>query len=365
MSNKRTVWLDLLKAFAILLVMADHTYQVLYNREAIHYLTYCNVPLFIFAMGASVYMADRKYFDKEKTDVFGIIKKILHRIIKIFIPYMFASLVFFMFYFRHFELFKYLKYVFHFNISGPLYYVFLYIQLVIISPFIMKIISMVENKKNEILLEIVTGIVLMGIAIVTTNFTGIAGIYGGGGKVFGGTFLVILYIGMIFMRYTLGASLTMKKALAGLTASMLVLIVCVLFIAKNKLEIETMLPFGKGINPPGLSLMIYALFVFILFYFIGMVLEHCPNMAYNIYLVIAKLGRHTLYIFMYHRMFIDFIFPAVASVTDILDRNAYVRAILYFVIMIGGSLAIEYFFAGCRKIIIMSVNGVKKNIIHS
>lgn len=164
--KKRLYWLDMVKVIAILAVIVDHTCGILYNNSNIQYLSFYSVSLFIIAMGYSLF---RSYSNK------GIsIKYILKKIIAILIPYIIASAIYLLVQ-SNFTIANYIDALIHFNAGLHLYYVFLYIQLLIISPVIF---WMATSKRTNIFINI---IVLLIFCQFSTNYTNILGIYGGGG----------------------------------------------------------------------------------------------------------------------------------------------------------------------------------------
>lgn len=94
-----------------------------------------------------------------------------------------------------------MKYVTRFGISGPFYYVLLYIQLVLICPFLYKLFEYADTKKTAWNWEFFFMLLVLVVSGLTTNYTNILSVYGGGGKLFGGTYLFLFYIGMWFGKY--------------------------------------------------------------------------------------------------------------------------------------------------------------------
>lgn len=125
--------------------------------------------------------------------------------------------------------------------------------MLIISPLIFGLIYN-EDTKNQCK-EIGVGVLVVIVSWVTTNFTNILSIYGGGGKLFGGTFLILLYIGMLVAKYDDGICLINKWHIVGSFISFNAMaLMWWRFIYSNQLAIDSKLPFGKGYNPPSISL---------------------------------------------------------------------------------------------------------------
>ena len=95
-----------------------------------------------------------------------------------------------------------------FNASGPLYYVCLYIQLMIANQILLcvlhKIDECVKVKGKYVcgMFEMILLFVVILISYFTTNYTNVMEVLGGG-ILFGGTFLVFFYTGMLFAKHNI------------------------------------------------------------------------------------------------------------------------------------------------------------------
>ena len=61
--------------------------------------------------------------------------------------------------------------------DAPFYYVCLYVQLVVISPIIFQILNLGKGKSG-VLFEVVILVTILGVSLVTTNYSNIMGIIG-------------------------------------------------------------------------------------------------------------------------------------------------------------------------------------------
>lgn len=80
-------WIDIGKSFAIIAVLTDHLYRILYSRRSIQYFLWFAVSLFILLMGVTTYCS----FDKINETIWNKVKK---KIINILIPYTGAVFVY-------------------------------------------------------------------------------------------------------------------------------------------------------------------------------------------------------------------------------------------------------------------------------
>ncbi len=90
-----------------------------------------------------------------------------------------------------FDLLIYVNRLVRFNASGPFYFVLLYIELMLIFWPLYKLFSMCDDTVNGFIKEAVIWCIVVLAAVITTNYTNILDVYGGGGKLFGGTYLIL------------------------------------------------------------------------------------------------------------------------------------------------------------------------------
>lgn len=336
MINSRTnriIWIDICKLLAILAVLIDHMNGTLYTDQRIANASYYSVSLFALITGINLYLSYNRSLEKLKT-------KVVKKIIKIYIPYLVATLIYFIVAFKSFDLEIFLTYVIHFNISGPLYYISLYIQLLIISPVLYYIIHC-PNKYYH-LNEIAGLIFVILLTYFTMNYSNILAIYGGGGKLFGGTYLILLYLGMLFAKYCNEIKISKICTLLGSIIFAVLSVAWYCFFSYDRLQVDSKLPFGIGFNPPSLSFGLYAIFI-LLFSFFGIKLLNEIKIPTITILenILGKLGTHTLYIFLYHKLFSDYLIPFGMNHFGIQLNMGVLKTAIYFTIMIAGSLFIE------------------------
>lgn len=335
-SDSRVEWVDLAKFFAIIAVLIDHTNGKLYTNHKVAYFSYYSVELFILIMGITTFWS----FSKNNSDFLRVVRL---KCWKIFCPYLVATFLYGIASYHFFDLQAYLDNVIHFNASGPLYYVSLYMQMVLISPILYRFIIWTEKKKTCVVWKLIGLVVVLFLSFLTTNYSNLFSIYGGGGKLFGGTYLVLFYLGMLFGMKC--REITLKKTSAIIGSIILIILTALWwnFISIDQLTLDSKLPFGSGSNPTSISFGLYGILWCCTLFFIGNVL-HYVKRSNKCWFVLSDIGRHTLYIFLYHKMFLDFIFPHIESYFNPMIGGRWIRRVVCFVMMIFGPIVVELLF---------------------
>lgn len=237
--DEKILWIDCIKAIAILAVLVDHTFMVLYDNPNIQTATFFSVSLFILVMGITTWISEENHSKEE------VGTRVRRRIKKIIIPYIVATFIYSVFQDRYFNFELFINRVVLFNASGPLYYVALYIQLIVINIFLYTIIKKCNQCKYSCLYKTIIFIFLLFGASLSINYSNILNIYGGGGKLFGGTYAVLSYLGMILAPWMLGEK--GKLYLVNLSGvSSILWALWMGFIWKDHFHIDTYFPLGGG-----------------------------------------------------------------------------------------------------------------------
>ena len=334
----RITWINCAKCVAILAVLVDHTYQRLYDNQDISKLSYFSVSMFILLAGMTTYMSIENHPMGWMKNFFRLSKKILS-------AYCLSVVVFYIVIYHSFDLENYIRFLFSFNITLPHYFVFRYLQLMIVSKGLWCIVKYCRGRW-AILFECIIFIIIAAVSLLTTKYTNVLNIYGGGGKLFGGTYLILFYIGMFIMKhYSLLRKVFYKQeqALSARRKKLWILsgISLILVAAWWRYEcidnfcIDSKLLLGDGINPPGIILTIMALFVLIVSYGMFTLLEQY-KWTKNISVFVSWLGGYSMYIFLYHRVFDDYF------LNQILFNNIWAKRFVYFSVMIGCPILIGF-----------------------
>ena len=328
---KREKWIDICKAIAILAVIINHSYGSLFHSIKLNQYSLFSVSLFIFLMGVTLGIS------YSRTGV-QIGRKVLRGICKILIAYVPCVIVFDCFRERSFDLIRIAGHVVRFDASGPHYYVLLYIQLMIISPVLYKWLKTASDRSKVWRSVMITGgmMIIVLFSIVSVKMTFIAEVYGGARYLFGGTYLIELYLGLILGVFypAVNERVSDKRIrFAGLSISTVCIIGLMCYLWKNGYALDQKLLPQAALNPPGITLILYAGVLMIWIFFL--VKSGESSVLTNGFLKhVSVIGQHTLYIFLYHLLFPDLILPYF--------ENRILRILIYLPVMICGPIVIEW-----------------------
>lgn len=322
-------YINFLKGFAILGVIADHTVGYLYANPKIQALSFYSVSLFILLSGITSFMSmDKRNITNYN---FGYLKK---RLRKLLFPYIFATFFYVIYSQKFFDLSIFLKTVIGFNATGPFYFILFFLQLIIISPIIFNIINWTNKQKYKNLLIIFLIVAIIFMSYICTKCTFVIDVYGGGKYVFGGSYLILYLIGMIFANLKIKFK-TFKIAIIWWLISFFALIMFLynyLFNTKIIQFVNNILPIWT-FNPPGITFMIYSILIFIFFFNLYSLIEFINTKCLIIFRPIEICGQYSMSIFLYHMLFFS-IFVNLATNYSWLAENVVVYKVGIIVFMI-------------------------------
>lgn len=331
MKNKRVEWADVAKLWAMLAVIVNHTVGSVYHNTTIAYSSYYSVSLFIVVMGVTSYWSFSRYqgnrIDKIKSGCWKILR-----------PYLVATFLYKILLEQHFDFLDYLDKVVHFNEVGPFYYVLLYIQLFIAAPILYYVFVISDKKKYGILIELLGLVITAIVGAWTTYNTNILDIYGGGGKLLGGTYLILLYIGMMFGKYCNRIQVGKAGSIVLLVFSIVIMCVCLYVEAFYRGVVDAYFPFGDGINPPSVSSGLCAVSIMFFVFMVEKVIGEISALK-TVFGMFARIGRHTLYVFLYHMLMINYCSDIVNAINS--EMNIWFKVIIFFGGIFAGSFVIE------------------------
>lgn len=330
MNNKNQIkWINFARLIAIIAVIVDHTNGYLYSNQDIVKASYFSVSLFILISGMTSYIS---YSHRNE----NWIKSIIRGCKKISIAYIISVFIIGIYVNRFFDFLDFLKNLVYFNISGPHYYVLLYIQLMIVGPILFNLLKSFDKNKYTKLYEIITFVIVVIVSSYTIRYTNILGIYGGGGKLFGGTYLILFYIGMLISKYKIFEEFSYLKSSISFVFGSIAWFFWWRYLCDTGSIIDSYFLFGNGLNPPGVSLMVLASFTLVACYGFFTLLEKI-DIASRLVLFISWLGSHTLYVFLYHLLLLHhFIMP------NLKFDNIWILRIFTLLLIFVGSFIIEF-----------------------
>lgn len=180
-----------------------------------------------------------------------------------------------------------------------------------------------------------------------TNSTNIYDVYGGGGRLFGGTYIICLYIGMLFGKYHNFIKNKLSKLIVIILGILLIIITALLWylLCVNGFTFALGQIFGSGLNPPGLWLMMYAISMMMMIFFLEKCIVLVVDKMNRVVDFLAFIGTKTLDVFLYHILFRTLLGPELQNV-PILLKN-----IMIYTIMLGGPIMIGYVLTRIKKYI--------------
>lgn len=325
--NENIAWINCAKFIAILAVLTDHAGGVAEFTQDIMQLSYFSVTLFILLSGMTSYLSITRHG-------YGWFKTFIKMSQTITVAYCFAVFIYQVYLYRYFDISIYGKYLFHFDISGPHYFVLLYLQLAIISKALWHLASFCHGK-YEMLWEILSLVPIVFIAYLTTNFSNIFDVYGGGGKLLGGTYLIVFYWGMLLAKhYDAWGRCNITKSIMISVLSIALAYIWWRFECRDCFHIDSLIPFGAGFNPPSITSITMAIIMLFVSYGIFTIFEQCRYTKYMTAFV-SWLGKYTLYIFLYHKLFLGWILARIEFQNI---QNIQIKRLTCFVFMIAGPI---------------------------
>lgn len=319
-NQQRQTWVDCAKAVAIMAV--DHCNGMLYSNSMIAQASYFSVSLFVLLSGFTTWISDT-YRPRD-------MKKALQKVGTMYSQYAAATFVLVCFYIRFWDFKTYFEYLLNFSIIPPFYFFVFFIQLLIISPVLLWWCKYCGGQRYGWLLHIFTLLFLCLLSSACIQYTYILPVHGGGRFLFGGTYIILYYMGIVLGSSGIFNGAGRNKVLR-LIIAILLWAVWLLGCYWQKLPFDQWLSkyWGDGFNPPSVLFIVFAMITLFLLHALFSVLEESSIRFFRgIVGLFSWIGRRTLYIFMYHWMIRDMIFPYVNGM------NRWIVRFLVFVPMI-------------------------------
>lgn len=247
-------------------------------------------------------------------------------------PYAIATFILQVWYTRFFDLQTYISYLLHFSIQGPYYFLLFFLQLKLISPFLIMWCRFCNKQKVSWLWHMVSVVFLCWFSSVLVRYTFMLPVHGGGKNLFGGTYLLLYYIGILMANYRVFERLKAQRIVV-LPVALVLWIIWWQLSCWGKLPFDKMLAayWGGGFNPPSVNFIVFSIItLFVCYTGFGLLEDSAVKINQKIVDVVAFIGRYTLYIFMYHLMVRD----VVQTFLPVLQNNIWLMRVGIFIPML-------------------------------
>lgn len=322
-------WIDFLKGLSIFAVVFDHLYGLVYKNESLHLLTEFSVTTFIFLAGITSVIS----IDRNKLPLWAYQKR---RAKAILVPYAVATAIYVIVNLQYtFDLRIYWNSLLSFNASPPFYFIVFFLELILIAPYMYKLIN-----NTKIWVHLLCLVLMYIVSKYLTHNTLVGDIYGGGGRILGGSYLFVFFLGMLFYTHYKRFESTSPKAW------LLTIGIIFSFVATYLLCLAGWLNLGWT-NPPNKYTIIYSLIIVIWGYSLFGLLQK-SKLGKIVGSIVTTLGRYSLYIFLYHLL-------AIFYITKILNysmiKYGLTSSILILVFALTTPLLIGYLTKSRTKLI--------------
>ncbi len=341
--NEKVLWIDFARFLSILAVLIDHTKGILYESEAVQSAFFYSVAAFFFLAGMTSFYSLRRR--KAEESVVGWTVRRLWRIIA---PYLVAVAI--CQYVRggfSWSFYAFILWVLNFRLEGQFYFVLIYLQLVVLSPFLYLVTVYVGKRRAHWFWRALYLAAVGGISVFCVEDTFIMDTYGGGRYLFGGTYLFLFVMGMAAAQLEIELK-GKKEALIALCISLASLGASLTFLLKDGFALdEAFFGWKLRVNPPGITLTVYSLTVLALaFALCGLVLFIKNRPLERLFRAAAWLGKYTLYVFLYHMIILEGLLPRLPLPAD-LPRG--ILAVIYMTAMVGIPVAGKVLYDRIRR----------------
>lgn len=328
--QEKILWIDCVKFIAIFAVIMDHTRNILYTNAVIQTVSFFSVTVFVFLSGVTSYYSVKRHKDR------NLVHEIGRRLGIIVWPYMVATLIYQLAHDHAFDIKIFLLHLVRFDASAPFYFVAFFIQLIIIAPGLVYLLDKCQKSKRKLIGYMMLLLLMIGIALLSIRYTGFGEIYGGGHYLFGGSYLVVFFLGMLFAHLGMPIYRKWGYEIALFAISIVLMSGMMIGLILRGMWLDYHQFFGIGLNPPGITLFSYSMTVIAVLMLIFSWMERSRVKGFSFFArVIGKLGSYSLYIFLYHLLFME----VMEAVTRKINFNIqWVKCVVYLPAMILGPI---------------------------
>lgn len=248
MSQKQIRWINGAKCLSALGVLVDHWYLVLYHNQSIAYCSYFAVAMFVFLSGLTGWLSNQRHQQEGWGRFYW---RSVRRLLQGYLIATFLQTLINLD--GRFDLAVYLNALVHFNARLAYWFVAMYLQLMLLSRPLYLLINRMARLpgRRGPLAEAGLMAALLAFAVCANRYAKVLDIYGGGGVLFGGSYVLFFAGGMLCARHRLfqiksrcfhgGMALLFGVLLLGWWK-----VLC-----RSGAAITQMLLAGRPIDPPG------------------------------------------------------------------------------------------------------------------
>ena len=327
-------WIDVAKAVCIGGVVLQHVRGYVYTNDKIFYSVWFVVALFVLIGGYNAMASYRRhgYFSLKQ------------KLIGILVPYVFATIIYRCYELRFFDAEDILNHLIHFDACGPMYYVAAYVQLLLVTPFLISLVLWCHEGKYILKYLLVSTSVIL-VCYITVHYTNIFDIIIGGGDLFAGPWLMFWFAGMCVYDLNLLRLCDEYRFSVAIASTAILIAWQWIFVEKEYNLILKPIFYGDQV---GMTWANSFQVIVLLFWFksVSYIIEdHYKQNRIVKYCLsfISFLGRHSLYIFMYHILF-------RSIYISLWGNGAYINKITCLVFIIMTPVLLEYFIIVCKKV---------------
>ncbi len=325
--SRNTVWIDCAKLLAILGVLIDHCKGILYEGETVQYLSFFSVSVFFFLSGMTSYYSLERRGKGE-----GLARWTGRRLVRILVPYCVAVAVCQYVRSGTLDLGAFVRWTVNFNLEGQFYFVLIYLQFILAGPILYLVVAACRRGKPRFLTRGIFLVAAWECSLFCIHHTFALETYGGGNYLLGGTYFFLFVMGMIAADMRIAFTRSKQAAGALLLAAVLYCISMAWMLKDRFAWDESVFGWVLRVNPPGPTLILYALAVLFLVFSACSLACLMQNRWLNRLLAAASwLGRRTLYIFLYHMLILDCLLPRLPFAREM----GPVKTAVYMAAMVG------------------------------
>lgn len=168
----------------------------------------------------------------------------------------------------------------------------------------------------------------------------------------GGTNLILYYLGMVIEKHGIFRDISVKKSILTLFISSAIWFLFWRFVRVNGRILDQYFPYAGGLNPPSATLFIFSLCMLGMTFGFFTFADRFRYAKWSVEIA-GWIGKRTMAIFFYHMLVVEWIRPRYKAYCS--NEQTWGARILYFAVMIGGSILIDavvtYFQKNLKRVV--------------